>query len=145
MNKKIAIISFLAVLFLISVSMATAVNTTNKTTSDKKESPLFGIRTNRAINEKTQNLKTKFLRNRLFFLPFQWLQNTHNQDIRGRLQEKTEDVCPTDGPRPTDCYGCETQTPLTCNSGCTSRATILCGTCEPITQGIICRNLDKNC
>lgn len=70
---------------LVTITMATAVNT--KKTEEKKESPLYGIRTNRAISEKIQNLKTKFFGNRLFFLPFQWNRN-NNLNLRNRLNEK---------------------------------------------------------
>ena len=73
MNKKILIISILAVLMLVTISLASATNT-NTTNTEKKESPLWTIRTKRAISEKInniiENIKTKFLGERIFFLPF---------------------------------------------------------------------------
>ncbi|MDH7517954.1 MAG: hypothetical protein QHH19_06390, partial [Candidatus Thermoplasmatota archaeon] len=80
MNKKILVVSILTILMLVTISFATAVTSnTNTTNSKKKESPLFKIRTELAIGEKLQNLKetikAKFLGERLFFLPFQWLRN----------------------------------------------------------------------
>ena len=55
MNKKILIVSILAVLMLMAISMASAVNTT--TSMEKKESPLFRIRTRRAIGERLDELR----------------------------------------------------------------------------------------
>jgi hypothetical protein len=70
MKKKVVAISILAVFMIVAISYATAVNTTNV---EKKESPLFGIRTRRAINEKItdiiENIRTKFLGGRMFFMP----------------------------------------------------------------------------
>jgi hypothetical protein len=72
MKKKILLVSILATFMLVAISYATAVNTTNSV--DKKESPLYGIRTRRAIEEKiskiVENIKTNFIGERIFFLPF---------------------------------------------------------------------------
>jgi len=74
MNKKILSISILAVLMLVAISYATAINTTNV---EKKESPLFRIRTRQAVTERIgkiiETIKTKFLGERIFFIPFKWL------------------------------------------------------------------------
>jgi len=76
MNRKITCISIVAVLMLITISYATALNTTDV---EKKESPLFKIRTNRVIKEKIssiiENIKTQFLGGRIFFIPFLQNQN----------------------------------------------------------------------
>jgi len=78
---------------LVAISYATAVNTA--TNAERKESPLYGVRTKRAIGEKIgnilENLKTKFLGNRMFFLPSNWLRNL------GEKQTWTEYqiACPT--------------------------------------------------
>jgi len=82
MKKKIVTISILAVFILVAISYATAVNATN---TEKKESPLYGLRAKRAIREKLgdliENIKTKFLGSRIFFLPFQWsIINILNRD-----------------------------------------------------------------
>jgi|GEM_PF-4928086 len=89
MNKKILIFGVLTTLMLVTISFATAIQTTN---TDKKESPLYGIRTRLAIGEKIQNLKetikTRFIGDRLFFLPFKW-QETMSKNVRNRLNEKS--------------------------------------------------------
>ena len=73
MNKKILSISILAIFLLVAISFASAVGT-NTSDAEKKESPLYGIRTKRAIGEKIgnilENIKTKFLGERMFFLRF---------------------------------------------------------------------------
>ena len=75
--KKILIISISAVLMLVTISFASAIDT--NTDVEKKESPLYKIRTRQAIREKIgkiiENIKTKFLGERIFFLPLQWLGN----------------------------------------------------------------------
>ena len=77
MNKKILIVSILVVFTLVAISFASAINTT--TPVKKKESPLYGIRTRRAIGERLGKIidyiKTRFLGDRIFFLPFQWLRD----------------------------------------------------------------------
>jgi len=153
MKKKIVIMCILTSIFLVSISMASAINTTNKNTQEE-ESPLYNYRTNKAIQEKIQNIKTKFFGDRLFFLPFQWLRN-NNQNLRDNLQEKTQEYGQTCEAQytcsnqhtycswPTECGSpCPTQV-LTDNAcGCTSWImTILCGSC---TQGIICKTM-VNC
>jgi len=84
--KKIIIFGMLTTAMILTVSMVSAINTTNKNTQEE-ESPLYGIRTNRAISEKIQNLKTKFFGDRLFFLPIQ-LNSNNNQNLRDKLQNK---------------------------------------------------------
>lgn len=63
-------VSILAVLRLVAISFATAVTSNTTTTVKKKESPLFGIRTKLAIGQKLQDLTTRFIRQRVFFIPF---------------------------------------------------------------------------
>ena len=79
MNKKILVVSILAVFTLVAISFATAVSSNTVKTNDKKESPLYSIRTRRAIGERLGKIidyiKTRFLGDRLFFLPFQWLRD----------------------------------------------------------------------
>ena len=83
MKKKIIAISILAVFMLVTISIVTAVGTTHtaKPVEKKGGSPLFGIRTRRAIavEEKIGELKASvrdgikaWFVNREFFLPFQW-------------------------------------------------------------------------
>ena len=91
MNKKLLVLSILSIFMLLAISMASAVNTT--TSVKKKESPLFRIRTRQAIKEKIGdvigNIKTKFIGQRVFFLPFLWLRNIEYFSVRQRLNEKT--------------------------------------------------------
>jgi len=70
MKKKILITGILIVLMLVTISYATALNTTN---TENKESPLYRLRISMAIREKVENIieniRTKFLGERIFFLP----------------------------------------------------------------------------
>jgi len=68
MNKKILTISILAIFMLVTISFATAINT-NTTNTQKRETPLFKIRTKRAIGERIENIKIWFIRNRIFRIP----------------------------------------------------------------------------
>ena len=91
MNKKLLIVSILCVFTLVAISYASAINTT--TVIEKKESPLFGIRTRRAVREKIgeiiENIKTKYIGERVFFLPFQWSINSDGIPIRKRMEYKS--------------------------------------------------------
>jgi hypothetical protein len=71
MKKKIMIGSLLAVFMLVAISFISSAEV--NTDVEKKESPLWKIRTRRSISEKIsdiiENIKTKFLGERMFFLP----------------------------------------------------------------------------
>ena len=86
--KKTAIIGFLAVLMLVTISFASAVST--NTNTEKKESPLFRIRTKQSVGEKIgriiENIKTKFIGDRIFFLP--GFTNTEEVPFRQILNSK---------------------------------------------------------
>ena len=94
MNKKLLVVSILCVFAIIAISYASAINTT--TVIESKESPLFGIRTRRAIKERIgdvlENIKTKYIGERVFFLPFRWLRGREESLIRHQLGEKTGEV-----------------------------------------------------
>lgn len=79
MNKKILIFGVLAALMLVTILFATVVSSNTTTTVKKKESPLFGIRTRLAIGERLEklkeNIKARFIGERVFFLPFGFLRN----------------------------------------------------------------------
>ena len=96
MNKKILAVSILAVFMLVAISFATAINTTP---AKKKESPLFKIRTKLAIGERLENLreniKAKFVGERIFFLPFQWIKNHDN--YMGSPTEAPKGFCTSPG------------------------------------------------
>ena len=74
MKKKLVILGISAVLMLVTISFASAINTNTATTIEKTESPLYKIRTSLAIKEKIgqilENIKTRFIGERLFFIPF---------------------------------------------------------------------------
>jgi len=76
MNKKIMIGSILAVFMLVAISVISSAETNINV--EKKESPLFSIRKSRAISEKItsiiENIKTRFLGDRIFFLSFPLLR-----------------------------------------------------------------------
>jgi len=89
MNKKILVVSILAVFMLVVISFSTAVSSTS---DEQRESPLFRIRTRKAIGERLDNLKetmkAKFVGERVFFLPFQWLRNKDEGSVRDLLAKK---------------------------------------------------------
>ena len=85
MNKRILILGILAVLMLVTISFASALNT--KTSDvEKKESPLYRIRTRLAVGEKIgqilENIKVKLFGGRIFFVPFKFLLNNDGLLIR---------------------------------------------------------------
>jgi hypothetical protein len=75
MNKKTIVLSILAVLILITISLTTTVSS-NTTDTEKKESPLYGIRVKQKITQRIgriiENIDASFIReSRIFFvLPF---------------------------------------------------------------------------
>ena len=81
---------------LVAISFASAV-TINTQTTEKRESPLFKIRTKLAIGEQIKDLTTKFLRQRIFFLKFEWL-------IEGLKNPSTDHLSTTK--YDTSCYTC---------------------------------------
>jgi hypothetical protein len=64
---------------LLAIAFASTVSS-NTPKTPKKESPLFGIRTRGAIRKKIGDLFSRFIGERIFFLPFQWLRNIRNRD-----------------------------------------------------------------
>ena len=94
MIKKITVISIAAVFLLVAITFSTAVSSIQEKTIDSKESPLFGIRTNRAIENKLsyilENIKTNYIGKRVFFLPFLMEKNCNILTLRQQLQIKSE-------------------------------------------------------
>jgi len=119
MNKKILIGSILAVLMLIAISFATTVSS-NTASNERKESPLFRIRTRLAIGERLKDLSTRFLRQRVFFLPIRWLSNGEDFSVRQNFEDK--------GTRTID-WGFVTCAYNHCYTWC---CTALCGGCDTI-------------
>jgi len=89
MNKEILIISIATIFMLVAISFASAVSS-NTMSDEKRDSPLFRVRTRRAIGERLDELKeaikAKFIGERVFFLPFQWLMNRDDLSLRGGLE-----------------------------------------------------------
>ena len=76
MDKKILLVCISAVLMLVTITYASAINTNDSDTTtniEKKDSPLYNIRTRLAIGEKIseifKSIKSKFIGERIFFLP----------------------------------------------------------------------------
>ena len=99
MNKKLLVVSIIAVFMLVAISFSSAVSSNTLKKIEKKESPLFGIRTRKVIGERFDELKeaikTKFLGERLFFipLPFQWFRDRDEPSVRQRLLETAYPPC----------------------------------------------------
>ena len=70
MNKKIIIFGITAVFILVTISLASAYTLSEQ--SEKKESPLFRIRTKQAIKEKIAEMKSNYLSERIFIIPLNW-------------------------------------------------------------------------
>ena len=107
MNKKLLIISILAVFMLLAISFASAVNTNTAESAEKKQSPLFRVRIRQAIKEKIGNVMTRFIGERTFFLPFKWLRMIDDLPLRQLLETK---VTIDEGP-----YTCDWWTSFRCN------------------------------
>jgi len=74
MNRRIILLSTMTVIMLIIIAFTSTVNSDNSKPI-RKESPLFNIRTRKAIREKIKDIiKTRFIGERVFFLPFRWLK-----------------------------------------------------------------------
>lgn len=92
MDRKIFATSILVLFMLIAISVAPAISSNTTEQTDQKESPLFGIRTRRAIREKIVDfVKARFIGERMFFLPFQWLKNREDLPERYMFQKWTDD------------------------------------------------------
>jgi hypothetical protein len=135
MNKKIVIGSIIAVSMLMIISFTSAVSTNKNTNVERKESPLFGIRTKQAINEKInliiENIKARFIGERIFCVPIKLFRNIVNP-------EDEYYSC-------TDCY--QVSCDRTSCRGCTfgdkkSPCTVV--TCDQDTSWITCAGLTCN-
>jgi hypothetical protein len=117
MNKKILFISVLSVFMLLAIAFASTV-TSDTQKPPKKESPLFGIRVRQAIKEKISDFITRFVGERVFFLPFTMLKS-----ILQEIQEYTHffSNCPAATCEGTRCNGvCTSQKYCTYAQYCTS-------------------------
>jgi len=73
----------LSVFMLVAISYASAVSY-NITSDEQRESPLFRVRARRAIRERLselrENIKSRFIGERIFSLPPQWLRNPQQNE-----------------------------------------------------------------
>lgn len=69
MKKKIITGSILTVFLMMTISFVSVVGTETSVT-EKKESPLYSIRTKSVLGERLGGLKSKLFGERMFFLPF---------------------------------------------------------------------------
>ena len=94
MNKKRTIIGCVLLFMLVALPFVSAV--TQNTDVEKKDSPLYRIRTRFAINEKISNIvekiKTKFLGERMFFLPAT-LRNRFSRTSSGMASSLGDNTC----------------------------------------------------
>ena len=92
MKSKLLVVSILAVFILLVISVVSVVGY-NTSKPIRKESPLFGIRTRRVVKERIDevidNIKTKYVGERVFLLPFQWLRKQGEFSLRQQLVEKS--------------------------------------------------------
>lgn len=102
MNKKILLVSILAVFMLVAISFATAVSS-NTTTTKGRESPLYKIRTNRAIKEKIGEIISNYKGERLFYLPFTFFPTKNHFSVRDMLINKCREGQYSTGPYYTFC------------------------------------------
>lgn len=112
MNKKI-IIGCISIIFILT-TITTATNNRPANSYEKKTSPLFSIRTNKAIQNERVLLNSRFIKSRIFIIAFKGENTNKNLQIRNLIQNKNtaEDltcqyvftICnPTHCMRPTDC------------------------------------------
>jgi hypothetical protein len=126
MSKKILIGGLFAVFMLVTISLSSAVSI--NTNIEKKESPLFGIRTQRAIAEKidaiVDNVKTRFIGERIFCVPIILLKNRLYSGLKYYS-------C-------TDCYQATCE--ATFCKACTANPKTLCTvvTCDLNTEWVTC-------
>ena len=82
MKRKFLICSVLAILMLVTISYASVISAND--TVERKESPLYKIRTIKAIGERLEDIreiiKSRFIEDKIFFLPFQFLKKEINEN-----------------------------------------------------------------
>ena len=92
----------LAVFILLVLSMINVVGfETLKSDVNAKDSPLFRIRTQKAINEKISEMECSFIGDRLFLFPINFLVIDNFPLVREQIERKSQ--------AETHCRGCLTQ------------------------------------
>jgi hypothetical protein len=89
MKNKTVMISILSIFMLVTISFVSLSNAQTGETNEKKESPLYKIRTLDFINKEIQDVKSKFIEGRIFFAPL--------SRILLSLRAKS-DILPSTGP-----------------------------------------------
>ena len=102
MRKKMMGITIIIITMLVTISLATATSSEEK--EQTKESPLYKIRAKSHIGQKIGNIvtkiKTKFLGERMFFMPNKPITNQYRMSLREMAQMKS----PTHGIYERTCY-----------------------------------------
>ena len=98
MNKKISLIGILAVLMLITIALSATVSS-NEAVTERKESPLWRIRTEIKISEKLEdainNIKSSFFsENRIWSVPLLSRIFERNEPILGGSVAWVPTYCP---------------------------------------------------
>ena len=96
MKKTLFVFGAIALILLVTISFASAVTITNNVKN--KDSPLYGVRTGRAIKNKIikimNNFKIKFLQERrICFLPFLFLRNGEVLPVNNIRNHRTGFYC----------------------------------------------------
>ena len=90
--KKMMMLVVLAVLMLVTISFVSSINANS--VNGKKESPLYKLRTNRAIGVKIkgilEKIKVKFFSSRIFYIPSKLLQ--YNEELNFFRNAKFDDT-----------------------------------------------------
>jgi len=80
MSRKLLVFSVLVIFLLVAISFTSTINSSAGKTVRSKESPLFRIRIIKAIRERVGDFLRRFVGERVFFLPFQWLKKFGYKD-----------------------------------------------------------------
>ena len=81
LKKRVFILSIFVIFLIVAISFASAINSNSEKNLRPKESPLYKIRIRKVIKEKMGEILRRFVGERVFFLPFQWLRKIINTEI----------------------------------------------------------------
>jgi len=128
MKKKILIFCIISIFMLITISYATAVNNSVK---QKKVSPLFRFRSSDAIKNKRETIKSRFIGNRIFYIPVKLKQ------ITSYLGEVFYSC--------TDCSGFTCRETVCIDGSCTDMMGCTVKTCDNPTSSYTCPGSGFTC
>ena len=87
MNKKILIGSILVIFLMMTISLTTVSSIDNKSKTNKRDSPLFKIRTRKYKIENVEDIKSNYLSGRIFLI-FHFRNTNLDFTLRERLNNK---------------------------------------------------------